>query len=68
MSDDPATELRKARAQLVERRREYAATLAGDYAGGSTEGAREKFVETQAAIEAVDRALKDEEEAARQSS
>lgn len=32
MSDDPVTELRKARVQLVERRREYAATLAGDYA------------------------------------
>ena len=64
MSDDPVTELRKARVQLVERRREYAATLAGDYAGGSTEGAREKFVETQAAIEAIDRAMVDEEAAA----
>jgi hypothetical protein len=35
--------------------------LAGPYDRGKTEQAREGFMETQAAIEAMDRAIEDEE-------
>jgi hypothetical protein len=56
--------LRVARAQTVAGRREIAARLAEDYEEGQTEEFREWFVEIQATIEAIDRAILDEEKLA----
>jgi hypothetical protein len=60
MSDEHTDDLKKARAQLVEERRRYAKVLAGPYSRGKTEDAHERFVEIQATIEAMDRAIEDE--------
>ena len=61
MNDEHIDNLRKARAQLIEQRRAFIQVLAGPYDRGKTEQAREGFMETQAAIEAMDRAIEDEE-------
>jgi hypothetical protein len=61
MSDEHLDNLRQARAQLIEQRRVFVRVLAGPYDRGKTEQAREGFMETQAAIEAMDRAIEDEE-------
>ena len=61
MSDEHLDNLRQARAQLIEQRRVFVRVLAGPYDRGKTEQAREGFMETQAAIEAMDRAIADEE-------
>ena len=61
MSEEHTNNLKKARAQLIEQRRVFAKVLAGPYERGKTEQAREKFLEIQAAIEAMDRAIEDEE-------
>jgi hypothetical protein len=61
MSDEHLDNLRQARAQLIEQRRVFIRVLAGPYDRGKTEQAREGFMETQAAIEAMDRAIADEE-------
>jgi hypothetical protein len=53
--------LRNARKRLVDDRRAVAAVLAKPYNRGLTESMREQIVKLQAAIEAVDSALKDEE-------
>ena len=60
MSEDHTDTLKKARAKLIEQRRAFAQTLAGPYDRGKTEQALEKFVEIQAAIEAMNRAIEDE--------
>jgi hypothetical protein len=65
MNDEHIDNLRKARAQLIEQRRALIQVLAGPYDRGKTEQAREGFMETQAAIEAMDRAIEDEEETRR---
>ena len=65
MNDEHIDNLRKARAQLIEQRRAFIQVLAGPYDRGKTEQAREGFIETQAAIEAMDRAIEDEEETRR---
>jgi hypothetical protein len=63
MSEEHTKILEKARAQLIEQRRAFAKVLAGPYQRGESEEAREKFVEIQAAIDALDDAIEDEEEA-----
>ena len=61
MSDEHIDSLRQARALLIEQRRAFVRVLAGPYDRGKTEQAREGFLEIQAAIEAMDRAVEDEE-------
>ena len=61
MSEEHTENLNKARAQLIEQRRALAQVLAGPYDRGKTEQARETFVEIQDMIEAIDRAIEDEE-------
>ena len=61
MSNKHIDNLQRARAQLIEQRRASVQVLAGPYDRGKTEQARERFMETQAAIEAMDRAIEDEE-------
>ena len=61
MSDEHIDNLQRARAKLIEQRRASVQVLAGAYDRGTTEQARETFMETQAAIEAIDRAIEDEE-------
>jgi hypothetical protein len=60
MSEEHIDDLKKARAQLIEQRRAFAKVLAGPYDRGKTEQARERFLDIQAAIEAMDRAIDDE--------
>ena len=56
-SDD----LKKARSRLVGERRAFAKVLAGPCEPGKSEEARAAFIAVQSAIEAIDRALDDEE-------
>jgi len=58
MSEQHATLLKKARERLVEDRRAFAKIIA---AREKTVDARARFVELQATIEAIDRAIEDEE-------
>ncbi|HUN96170.1 MAG TPA: hypothetical protein VMU69_08025 [Bradyrhizobium sp.] len=58
--------LRAARIQTVEGRRKVAARLAEDYQEGHAEELRELFVELQTTIEAIDRAIEDEQRQAKQ--
>ena len=61
MSDAHIDNLQRARAQLIEQRRSLVQVLAGPYDRGKTEQARENFMEIQAAIESMDRAIEDEQ-------
>ena len=61
MSEEHTDNLKKARAKLIEQRRAFVKVLAGPYERGKTEQAREKFLEMQTAIEAMNRAIEDEE-------
>ncbi len=61
MSDAHIDNLQRARAQLIEQRRAFVQVLAGPYDRGKTEQARENFMEIQAAIESMDRAIEDEQ-------
>jgi len=61
MSEEHTDNLKKARARLIEQRRAFVKVLAGPYERGKTEQAREKFLEMQTAIEAMNRAIEDEE-------
>jgi hypothetical protein len=61
VSEEHSDNLKKARTQLIEQRRAFAKVLAGPYDRGKTEQALEKFLEIQAAIEAMDRAIEGEE-------
>jgi hypothetical protein len=54
-----AEDLVNARAKLVEERRACAKKIAGPYKRGETEDARQRIVELQTIIEAIDRALED---------
>ena len=63
MSDDHVGNLQKLRTQLLESRRQAAAELIGPHDREKL-SSRENFMATQAAIEAVDRALADEKIAA----
>jgi hypothetical protein len=53
--------LRAARMRTVEGRREVGVGLTGDYEAGHTEDLRRLFVELQSTVEAIDRAILDEE-------
>ena len=64
MSEDHVANLNKVRAQLVENRRALAASLAQPYQRGTTEQTQEQFMDVQAVIDVVDRALQDEKAAA----
>jgi hypothetical protein len=57
----PHRQSRKGAARLIEQRRAFVKVLAGPYERGKTEQARERFLEMQTAIEAMDRAIEDEE-------
>ena len=61
MSEEHTDNLKKAQAKLIEQRRAFVKVLAGPYERGKTEQAREKFLEMQTAIEAMNRAIEDEE-------
>jgi hypothetical protein len=60
MSEQHAALLKKARERLIEDRRDLAKTIAAPFEREKTRDAREKFVDIQRVIEAVDRALQDE--------
>jgi len=60
-NDKAISDLEAARATLVKARRNWASAMAAGYVKGETENALVKFVEIQAAIEAIDRAIEDEE-------
>jgi hypothetical protein len=60
MSDAHIDNLQRARAQLIEQRRSFVRVLAGPYDRGKTEQVRANFMEIQAAIESLDRAIEDE--------
>jgi hypothetical protein len=61
MSEQHAALLKKARERLVEDRRAFAKIIAAPFEREKTRDAREKFIDIQAAIEAVDRAIEDED-------
>jgi len=61
MSEADAEDLVNARAKLVEERRACAKKIAGPYKRGETEDARQRIVELQMVIDAIDRALEDEQ-------
>jgi hypothetical protein len=57
----PIDDLTAARKRLVEERRQSAKSLAGPFEHGMTNESRLQFVGFQEAIEAIDRALEDEQ-------
>ena len=61
MSKERIETLQKAREKLVENRHTLAASLAGEYERGETDGWRKAFVDTQATIDAIDAAIADEQ-------
>src|SRR5262245_10310586 len=61
MSEQHATLLEKARERLIEDRRAFAKIIAAPFEREKTVDARARFVELQATIEAIDRAIEDEE-------
>jgi hypothetical protein len=62
MSEQYAALLKKARERLVEDRRNFAKIIAAPFERERTNDARMRFIEMQTAIEAVDRAIEDEED------
>jgi hypothetical protein len=62
MSEQHAALLKKARERLVENRRNFAKIIAAPFEREKTNDARTRFIEMQTAIEAVDRAIEDEED------
>jgi hypothetical protein len=60
MSEQHAALLKTARERLVEDRRGFAKIIAAPFERERTNDARERFIEMQMAIEAVDRAIEDE--------
>jgi hypothetical protein len=63
MAKEHAKQLSAARDRLVADRRDLATALAGPYKRGHTENMRECFITVQATIEAIDRAVRDEQSA-----
>ena len=61
MSEQHTTLLKKARERLVEDRRAFAKIIAAPFEREKTADARERFVQLQVTIEAIDRAIEDEE-------
>jgi hypothetical protein len=62
MSEQHVAMLKKARERLVEDRRNFAKIIAAPFEREKTADARTRFIEMQMAIEAVDRAIEDEED------
>jgi hypothetical protein len=62
MSEQHVALLKKARERLVEDRRNFAKIIAAPFEREKTADARTRFIEMQMAIEAVDRAIEDEED------
>jgi len=62
MSEQHAALLKKARERLVENRRNFSKIIAAPFEREKTNDARTRFIEMQTAIEAVDRAIEDEED------
>jgi hypothetical protein len=62
MSEEHIDDLKKARETLVDLRRQWAKALVGGYKRGDTETAIKGIVEVQQAIDAVDRALEEEDD------
>jgi hypothetical protein len=58
MSEEHTDNLKKARARLIEQRRAFVKVLAGPYERGKTEQARQRFLDMQTAIEAMNRPSK----------
>jgi molecular chaperone GrpE (heat shock protein) len=54
-------QLLAARARMVADRREFAKSLAKEYKRGDTERVREVFIDIQNAIDAIDRAIENEQ-------
>jgi hypothetical protein len=61
MAKEHSNQLSAARDRLVADRRDLATALAGPYKRGHTENMRECFITVQATIEAIDRAVRDEQ-------
>ena len=61
MSEQHTALLKTARERLVEDRWAFAKIIAAPFEREKTRDAREKFIDVQAAIEAVDRAIEDED-------
>jgi hypothetical protein len=61
MTEEHAKQLSAARERLVADRRGLAEALAKSYERSNTDSMRSSFVAVQAAIEAIDRAIKDEQ-------
>ena len=61
MSEQHTALLKTARERLVEDRQAFAKIIAAPFEREKTRDAREKFIDVQAAIEAVDRAIEDED-------
>jgi len=59
--DDRLAALRAARARMVEQRHELAGALSEPFQRPRTIEMRDEFVRVQACIDAIDRAIKDEE-------
>jgi hypothetical protein len=64
MSEDYVSDLKKARDQLIKQRRSNVAALAAGYKRGDTEHQLDNLVRYQRAIEAIDRAIREEERVA----
>jgi hypothetical protein len=58
---DPVQALLRARQKLIEQRRDLAASLGEEYQRGHTDVRRAQFIEVQQALEAIDRAIADEQ-------
>ena len=64
MADDHIGELKKARDQLIKQRRSSISALGDGYKHGDTERQLDNLIRYQRAIEAIDRAIREEEHAA----
>ena len=64
MAEDYISDLKKARDQLIKQRRSSVAALGDGYKPGDTEHVLDSLIRCQRAIEAIDRAIREEEHAA----
>jgi hypothetical protein len=64
MTEDYVSDLKKARDQLIKQRRSSVAALGDGYKLGDTEHVLDNLIRYQRAIEAIDRAIREEERAA----
>ena len=64
MAEDYISDLKKARDLLIKQRRSSVAALGDGYKPGDTEHVLDSLIRCQRAIEAIDRAIREEEHAA----